>query len=51
MEQLRLGEDLYLHQDSNPCGAPSVWMYPSAQPLYPEVEEGLRAGRGVLAHF
>ncbi|KAI1795639.1 hypothetical protein LXA43DRAFT_991437 [Ganoderma leucocontextum] len=46
-----LGEDVYLHEDSKPCGAPSVWMYPSAQPLYSDIQEGLLAGRGFLASF
>ncbi|TBU45784.1 hypothetical protein BD309DRAFT_955402 [Dichomitus squalens] len=33
-----LGEDMYLHEDSKPCGAPSVWIDLSARRLCTEVQ-------------
>ncbi|EJF65483.1 hypothetical protein DICSQDRAFT_152678 [Dichomitus squalens LYAD-421 SS1] len=33
----KLGEHMYLHEDSKPCGAPSVWMDLFAQPFLSSV--------------
>ncbi|PIL35923.1 hypothetical protein GSI_01583 [Ganoderma sinense ZZ0214-1] len=33
-------EGLYLHEDSKPCGMPTVWMYPSEAPRPDDVWEG-----------
>ena len=45
-----LGRDIYLHEDSKPCGASSTWVDLSSYPLNPGTQTGFLEEHGASVY-